>query len=54
MNKQLMAGAWQLMVIEGVFIGDQRISLVEQVSHLSLAYHRLAEIGWGHLLSSRR
>lgn len=49
-----MARAWQLMIIKGVFIGDQKIYLVEQVSLLSLAYHRLTEIGWGHLLPSRR
>lgn len=53
-NKQLMAGAWQLRVINRVFIWDQNIHSVKQISLLCLAYHRLAEIGRGHLLSSHR
>lgn len=49
-----MAGAWQLRVINRVFIWDQNIHSVKQISLLCLAYHRLAEIGRGHLLSSHR
>lgn len=49
-NKQLMAGAWQLMIINGVFIGIRKYTELNK----SLVCPWLAAVGWGHWLSGCR